>query len=114
MFRNFRPLLAHRNKLIFNAPAATKSYSPKYSPVFQLRNQVRCYNVEKTTKESRMYAISDEVSADHFGRQQNHIWSRKEIDELMTKLYRHQPQKFSDHVMNKLVILSIYAHLILM
>jgi hypothetical protein len=41
--------------------------------------------------------------ADHAGRQQNHIWSREELHEKMATLYRHIPQKFSDHVMNKLM-----------
>jgi hypothetical protein len=44
---------------------------------------------------------------DHTGRQQNHIWSLEELDEKMNNLYRHKPQTFSDHVMNKLMY-SLY------
>jgi len=45
----------------------------------------------------------ENLLGDHTGRQQNHIWSREELHEKMTTLYRHVPQKFSDHVMNKLM-----------
>lgn len=45
----------------------------------------------------------ESLLADHTGRQQNHIWSREELHEKMTTLYRHVPQKLSDHVMNKLM-----------
>ena len=45
--------------------------------------------------------------ADHIGRQQNHIWSKDELEEKMTTLYRHKPKSISDHVMNKLMY-SLY------
>ena len=46
---------------------------------------------------------TDMQIGDHSGRQQNHIWSKEEIAEKMSTLYRHIPQTFSDHVMNKLM-----------
>lgn len=45
----------------------------------------------------------EENIGDHTGRQQNHIWTLEELDEKMNNLYRHKPQSFSDHVMNKLM-----------
>ncbi len=55
--------------------------------------------VDKMTAE----AAEEMKAADHTGRQQNHIWSKEELEEAMSTLYRHQPKSFSDHVMNKLV-----------
>lgn len=49
----------------------------------------------------------EENIGDHIGRQQNHIWTRDELDEKMSKLYRHQPKTIADHVMNKLMY-SLY------
>jgi hypothetical protein len=48
-------------------------------------------------------AAEEMKSADHTGRQQNHIWTMEEIKEVMSTLYRHQPQTVSDHIMNKLM-----------
>lgn len=55
--------------------------------------------VDKMTAE----AAEEMKAADHTGRQQNHIWSKEELEEAMSTLYRHQPKSFSDHVMNKLM-----------
>jgi hypothetical protein len=46
------------------------------------------------------------ASGDHTGRQQNHIWTKEELDEALTTLYRHKPQTISDHLMNKFVSLT--------
>lgn len=46
------------------------------------------------------YEKDDLKAADHFGRQQNHIWTKEELQEAMTTLYRHKPQTVSDYVMN--------------
>lgn len=43
------------------------------------------------------------VAGDHTGRQQNHIWTKEEIDEALNTLYRHKPKTFSDYAMNYLV-----------
>jgi hypothetical protein len=45
------------------------------------------------------------TSGDHTGRQQNHIWTKEEIDEALHTLYRHKPQTFSDYFMNGFVSL---------
>jgi hypothetical protein len=42
-------------------------------------------------------------AADHLGRQQNHIWSKEEINQHLTTMYRHQPTTLSDRIMNSLV-----------
>jgi len=42
-------------------------------------------------------------AADHTGRQQNHIWSKNEIENVMSTLYRHQPKTIADQFMNKLM-----------
>jgi len=47
------------------------------------------------------------VLGDHTGLQQNHIWTPEELKEKMKDLHRHKPQTIADHVMNKLVNLSI-------
>ena len=48
-------------------------------------------------------AAEEMNAADHTGRQQNHIWSKEELEEAMCTLYRHEPKTWSDHIMNKLV-----------
>jgi len=73
-------------------------------PVIIPQMFTRNFSIKDLGKESRAYEINEGVAADHFGRQQNHLWSREEVDGLLTKLYRHQPQRFSDHLMNKLVM----------
>lgn len=45
----------------------------------------------------------DIAEGDHTGRQQNHIWTKQEIEDNMAHLYRHQPVTFSDKLMNKLM-----------
>lgn len=46
------------------------------------------------------YEHDDTVAGDHTGRQQNHIWSKEEIDEALNTLYRHKPETISDYLMN--------------
>eukprot|EP01039_Chlorochromonas_danica_P004928 gene4928-5410_t len=46
---------------------------------------------------------TSEDMGDHMGRQQNHIWTKEELHEKMTTLYRHKPETFTDHAMNKLM-----------
>lgn len=42
-------------------------------------------------------------SGDHTGRLQNHIWTKAEIEDCMSHLYRHKPATISDQIANKLV-----------
>jgi len=46
---------------------------------------------------------SDREYGDHTGRLQNHIWTKQEITDLGSNLYRHIPKTMSDHVMNKIM-----------
>lgn len=55
-------------------------------------------------------AAEEMKAADHTGRQQNHIWSKEELEEAMSTLYRHQPKTFSDHVMNNLVSFGKFVY----
>jgi len=41
-------------------------------------------------------AEEEMIAADHTGRQQNHIWTKDELDVAMSTLYRHKPVTFSD------------------
>lgn len=43
------------------------------------------------------------LAGDHTGRQQNHIWTKEELDEALKTLYRHKPQTFSDYLTNGLM-----------
>lgn len=45
----------------------------------------------------------DVAWGDHTGRQQNHIWSKEEIEGKMSTLYKHKPATVMDHMMHKLV-----------
>lgn len=49
------------------------------------------------------YEKDQTKAGDHSGRQQNHIWSKEEIEAELNSLYRHKPVSFSDKVMNGLV-----------
>jgi hypothetical protein len=53
--------------------------------------------------------VNDQHFGDHLGRQQNHIWSAKELEEKMSTLYRHDPKTISDHFMNKLMYGLYYS-----
>ena len=44
------------------------------------------------------YEVDDMVAGDHTGRQQNHIWSKSELQEKMSTLYRHKPKTIADHI----------------
>lgn len=46
---------------------------------------------------------SDREYGDHTGRLQNHIWTKQEIADLGSNLYRHIPKTMGDHVMNKIM-----------
>lgn len=49
-------------------------------------------------------SFGDEVkSGDHMGRQQNHIWTKEELEIAMTTLYRHEPKTFADKCLNRLM-----------
>jgi hypothetical protein len=48
---------------------------------------------------------TDADIGNHLGRQQNHIWTKDEINDRLQNLYRHQPQSITDHIMNKLVMI---------
>lgn len=47
--------------------------------------------------------VRDQISGDHTGRQQNHIWSAEEIAEVRANIYKHKPRTMSDKIMNKLM-----------
>jgi hypothetical protein len=49
------------------------------------------------------YETDEYVQGDHTGRQQNHIWTKEELEEKMSTLYRHKPKSVSDQVANKLM-----------
>jgi hypothetical protein len=49
------------------------------------------------------YVTDQSLAGDHSGRQQNHIWSKDEIDEQLKNLYRHRPATFGDKVVQSVV-----------
>ena len=77
-----------------------------FTPLFSQVRNVQSYNNHIHFKVSGrvhpLIATKDRLG-DHTGRQQNHIWSREELDEKMATLYRHVPKTISDHIMNKFV-----------
>lgn len=40
---------------------------------------------------------------DHIGLQQNHIWTKEELDEKLTTLYHHRPKTITDHFVHNFV-----------
>ena len=50
-----------------------------------------------------IYEVDDMVAGDHTGRQQNHIWSKAELQEKMSTLYRHKPQTIADRITHTVV-----------
>ena len=74
-------------------------------PVF---NQLRYYSVPSSQKEQAIaYKENESIAADHLGKLQNHLWTKQEIDDLLGKLYRHQPQSISDRIMNTLASICV-------
>lgn len=49
------------------------------------------------------YETNELVAGDHTGRQQNHIWTKEELTEKMSTLYRHKAKTIGDHIINKLM-----------
>ena len=66
--------------------------TPKPHPLMEKR-----YLSEQATK----YETDELLQGDHTGRQQNHIWTKEELDVAMSTLYRHQPKTISDKIVNK-------------
>lgn len=69
----------HRSHVHFNQ-------SPKPHPL------------EPPSVSGHTYETDDNVAGDHSGRQQNHIWTKEELDEALVDLHRHKPSTVSDHV----------------
>lgn len=51
-------------------------------------------------KENDIGFIHEIKSGDHTGRQQNHIWTKQELETAMTTLYRHEPKTIPDKILN--------------
>jgi hypothetical protein len=66
----------------------------------------------KVEAKKSIYEIDDYVQGDHTGRLQNHIWTKEELHESMTTLYRHKPATISDYVMNSIVSSNYLFNLI--
>lgn len=63
----------------------------------------RASTVKHPLNIQKVQPASPEELGDHMGRQQNHIWTQKELHEKMTTLYRHNPETWTDYAMNKLM-----------
>jgi hypothetical protein len=57
------------------------------------------------------YLTDQKMVGDHSGRQQNHIWSKDEIDEQLKTLYRHQPVTFGDKIVQN-VVSTLHLHIL--
>jgi len=57
-------------------------------------------DIGKPVAAAMAYEHDDYVQGDHTGRQQNHIWTKDELQEKMSTLYRHKPKTFGDKVVN--------------
>lgn len=73
---------------------------PSTTAVCGLHNKV--YGINHTDEGSQ-YLTDHSAVGDHSGRQQNHIWTKDEIDAELKSLYRHQPVTFADKIVNKVV-----------
>jgi len=51
-------------------------------------------------KKKGNYETDEYLQGDHTGRQQNHIWTKDELHEKMTTLYRHKPKTIGDKIVN--------------
>mmetsp|Transcript_98349 Transcript_98349/g.278134 ORF Transcript_98349/g.278134 Transcript_98349/m.278134 type:complete len:353 (-) Transcript_98349:104-1162(-) len=62
-----------------------------------------------STAEEFGQAYEDEgTAANHLGRQQNHIWSKEEITQLLADQPHHQPKSVSDHIMRR--VMNVLYH----
>lgn len=48
----------------------------------------------------KAYEVDEMAQGDHTGRQQNHIWTKEEINEALNTLYRHKPETVADYIVN--------------
>jgi hypothetical protein len=69
------------------------------------------YGSNHSEKDAKDYEESLSTSGDHLGRQQNHIWSKEEIDALLANLSRHEPVTLTDKAANKAVRLFLFLFL---
>ena len=111
--KNTNPVVLALQKRVMISPFVTVQNSfLKQKPIvttMSIRNAYDVPTFKDTTPAAKTLRFHDDeaVAADHLGRQQNHIWSKEEIDDRLKNLYRHQPKNVTDFVMNRLVILSL-------
>lgn len=61
------------------------------------------FKTSTTPHPLKSYEEDEYAAGDHSGRQQNHIWTKEELDTLLTTLYRHKPKTVTDKIVNALV-----------
>lgn len=99
--RGCRPplLLKTLSKNVRPAPfGATKRLQLK-STLTQLNVWKQQQGAFHSKEAGQLYEKKETVAADHLGRQQNHIWSREEIDFHLQNLTKHEPVTVSDRIM---------------
>ena len=62
----------------------------------------KVYGIHQTDSDGK-YNSDHSMAGDHSGRQQNHIWSKEEIDSELKALYRHKPVTIPDKITNAVV-----------
>jgi hypothetical protein len=100
-----------KSSRLFTGKNSLRCNCPRIYFSSEIRDGVRSHNHFRTTqtphplitKNAQIYETNDYVAGDHTGRQQNHIWSKEELKEKMSTLYRHKPQSISDYITNSVV-----------
>jgi len=87
--------LASKNKLVVSRFMGNIPSSNEYDPDSHVHFRANGRPHPLNAKPERV--------GDHTGMQQNHIWTKEELDERMSTLYRHDPKTFADRVVNKLM-----------
>jgi hypothetical protein len=103
---NLRRIISRSPKFFQSRYFAFKKLDIKNSasPLYKLQvipNGQHLYGIYN--KDAVDYELDLNKAADHLGRQQNHIWSKEEIDSHLHSIYRHKPVTLTDKAMNTLM-----------
>jgi len=104
--------LARGSRALASAPAGqgeTDSPETVSTQHFRLSPHAHPLNAKPERLTKAAYETSEGDVSNKMGRQQNHIWSREELqDKLETYKDVHTPVEFSDHVMHAIMYYGLY------
>lgn len=97
--KNLSPLLKINARCVSNAPIPTSQGFKSLSDQQHFKLSIKTHP----------FVPSDSELGDHTGRQQNHIWTMEEINDIRANMYKHKPNTISDHIANKVMYMLYHT-----